>query len=199
MPSELMRKSDFARSQGWVPSYVSKLAKENRLVYGPDGKLVDVQKTLALLGKTADPSKAGVAQRHAQTRAQQLLSLPSDDYIPGPNAGAAAGLPDFQRARATREHYMSELARVELDNTLQRTVERAVVERTAYSYARLTRDVVMAVPVKLADILSTMTDPWQIEQTMADALRAALADVAKMSAHDLADILPPGAGDQQQE
>ena len=66
MPSELMRKSDFARSQGWVPSYVSKLAKENRLVYGPDGKLVDVQKTLALLGKTADPSKAGVAQRHAR-------------------------------------------------------------------------------------------------------------------------------------
>lgn len=197
MPPELMRKSDFARSQGWVPSYVSKLAKEKRLVYGPDGKLIDVQKTLALLGKTADPSKVGVAERHAQTRTQQLLSLPSDDYIPGPPNGA--GLPDFQRARATREHYMSELARVELDNTLQRTVERAVVERTAYSYARLTRDVVMAVPVKLADILSTMTDPWQIEQTMADALRAALADVAKMSAHDLADILPPSAGDQQQE
>ena len=195
MPSELMRKSDFARSQGWVPSYVSKLAKENRLVYGPDGKLVDVQKTLALLGKTADPSKAGVAQRHAQTRAQQLLSLPTDDYIPGPNAGA--GLPDFQRARATREHYMSELARVELDNTLQRTVERAVVERTAYSYARLTRDVVMTVPAKLADELSTMTDPWQIEQTLDDALRAALADIAKMSAHDLADIMPPR--DQQQE
>ena len=199
MPPELMRKSDFARSQGWVPSYVSKLSKEGRLIYGPDGKLIDVQKTLALLGKTADPSKAGVAQRHAQTRAQQLLSLPSDDYIPGPNAAAAAGLPDYQRARATREHYMSELARVELDNTLQRTVERAVVERTAYSYARLTRDVVMTVPAKLADELSTMTDPWQIEQTLDDALRAALADIAKMSAHDLADILPPGAGDQQQE
>lgn len=195
MPPELMRKSDFARSQGWVPSYVSKLAKEKRLVYGPDGKLIDVQKTLALLGKTADPSKVGVAQRHAQTRTQQLLSLPSDDYIPGPPNGA--GLPDFQRARATREHYMSELARVELDNTLQRTVERAVVERTAYSYARLTRDVVMAVPAKLADDLSTMTDPWQIEQTLDDALRAALADIAKMSAHDLADILPPR--DQQQE
>ena len=191
-----MRKSDFARSQGWVPSYVSKLSKEGRLIYGPDGKLVDVQKTLALLGKTADPSKAGVTQRHAQTRAQQLLSLPTDDYIPGPNAGAA-GLPDFQRARATREHYMSELARVELDNTLQRTVERAVVERTAYSYARLTRDVVMTVPAKLADELSTMTDPWQIEQTLDDALRAALADIAKMSAHDLADIMPPR--DQQQE
>ena len=198
MPPELMRKSDFARSQGWVPSYVSKLSKEGRLIYGPDGKLVDVQKTLALLGKTADPSKAGVTQRHAQTRAQQLLSLPTDDYIPGPNAGAA-GLPDFQRARATREHYMSELARVELDNTLQRTVERAVVERTAYSYGRLTRDVMMIVPDKLADTLSTMTDPWEIRELLADALRAALADVAKMSAHDLADILPPGAGDQQQE
>lgn len=189
-----MRKSDFARSQGWVPSYVSKLSKEGRLIYGPDGKLVDVQKTLALLGKTADPSKAGVAQHHAQTRTKKLLSLPSsEDYIPGPLAGAGAGLPDFQRARATREHYMSELARVELDNTLQRTVERAVVERTAYSYGRLTRDVMMIVPDKLADTLSTMTDPWEIRELLADALRAALADVAKMSVHDLADILPPGA------
>lgn len=197
MPPQLMRKSEFARSQGWVPSYVSKLSKEGRLVYGPDGKLINVDATLALLGKTADPSKAGVADRHAQARAQQLLTAQTtpDDYIPG-LPSSTPGLPDFQRSRAVREHYLAELARVELDRNLASTVERKTVERTAYSYGRLSRDIIMTVPAKLADTLATITDPWQIEQTLADALRAALTDIASMSAADLADILPPADNTQ---
>ena len=44
-----LSKSKFAASQGWSPSYITKLKKQSRLVYSPDKKLIDVDATLLAL------------------------------------------------------------------------------------------------------------------------------------------------------
>ncbi|VEB44094.1 Uncharacterised protein [Chromobacterium violaceum] len=69
-----LSKKAFADSQGWAPSYVSKLASQGRLVMAPDSKKVDVEATLAKIGKTADPSKAGVAGCRAGSACWQFAA-----------------------------------------------------------------------------------------------------------------------------
>lgn len=71
---ELLLKSQYADSRGWSRSYVSKLAREKRLVLSADGKHVDAVTTDALLKKTADPSKAGVAARREANRVQNVVT-----------------------------------------------------------------------------------------------------------------------------
>ncbi|MEE1889489.1 polyadenylate binding domain-containing protein [Pseudomonas carassii] len=69
--SNFMSKSAFAARIGRSPSYITWLKNNDRLVLSPDGKLVDVQATLAKIQETADPSKAAVAARHQQERVQR--------------------------------------------------------------------------------------------------------------------------------
>lgn len=66
-----LSKKAFAESQGWSPSYVTKLKGQGKLVLDPSGKLIDVPATLARLRDTADPSKQVVRERHANTRLQR--------------------------------------------------------------------------------------------------------------------------------
>ena len=65
-----LTKSEFAARHGWSKSYVSKLAKQDRLVLTADGK-VDVDATELLLAESADPSKAAVAARHEEHRVER--------------------------------------------------------------------------------------------------------------------------------
>ena len=58
----------FADRHGWSRSYVTQLKQDGRLVLDGSGR-VDVEASEARIKATEDPSKAGVAERHAQGRA----------------------------------------------------------------------------------------------------------------------------------
>lgn len=59
---------ELARILGYVPSYITQLKQEGRLVPSPDGKRFLLAESRKLLAETADPAKAGVAARHAAAR-----------------------------------------------------------------------------------------------------------------------------------
>lgn len=59
---------ELARILGYVPSYITQLKHEGRLVRSPDGKRFLLAESRRLLAETADPAKAGVAARHAAAR-----------------------------------------------------------------------------------------------------------------------------------
>ncbi|MCH6484256.1 hypothetical protein MMG85_11875 [Pseudoxanthomonas sp. LH2527] len=67
---------------GVAPSYITQLKGEGRLVRSADGKRFLLAESRKLLGETADPSKAGVAARHAAARgaavALEAASAPSE-------------------------------------------------------------------------------------------------------------------------
>lgn len=69
-----MSKSQFAQILGCSKPYISQLLGLKRLVLAEDGKRVDVEASLELLGATSDPSKAGVRERWAEFRAAQQLA-----------------------------------------------------------------------------------------------------------------------------
>lgn len=65
---EILGFRDFARRCGWKASYVTELKNAGRLVLTDDGRRVRVAESLQLIEDTRDPSKAGVAARHAAAR-----------------------------------------------------------------------------------------------------------------------------------
>jgi len=61
--------ADFARIANFRASYIKQLKDNDRLVLTDDGKRVRVAESLQRIDDTKDPSKIGVARRHAAARA----------------------------------------------------------------------------------------------------------------------------------
>lgn len=183
-----LSKSEFAARRGWSKSYVSKLASQDRLVLTADGK-VDVEATEVLLAQSADPSKAAVAARHEEGRVDRdvrSLLQPAGETpnLPVPSQPVSKG-PDFQRARAHREHYLAQLAEAEFHKVQGNLVERKAVEDAAFTAGRVLRDLVFGLAPQLAAELSGMADPWTIEKHLTRAFRQVFDDAAKMNNADL--------------
>lgn len=191
---QAMSKSEFAAYKGWSKPYVSKLAKQGRLVLTADGK-VDVVATEALLERSADPSKTGVAERHQRERIERgvtaHLAPAAPPLDPSPEVGEAGKEPDFQKARARREHFLARLAENEARKSDGELVERAKVEQAAFAAGRLLRDLLLGLPKQISAELSAITDPWEVERRLTAGLRRVLEDAQRLSAADLEQIIHP--------
>jgi len=187
-----LSKSAFAARIGRAPSYITWLKNNNRLVLTADGKQVDVTASEALIRNTADPSKTAVADRHHQDRLQrdvysQLSSQaePTSTAAPPLTITPAGQLPDFQKARALREHNLAQLAEIELHKAKGSLVVLSAVQTGAYNAGRMLRDQLLGMPPQLAPELASMTDPWEIEKHLTAAIRRSLEDAERMSSADL--------------
>jgi len=187
-----LSKSAFAARIGRAPSYITWLKNNNRLVLSPDGKLVDVQASEALIRDTADPSKAAVADRHQQDRIQRDVysqlstqTEPTSTAAPPQVLTVDGKLPDFQKARALREHNMAKLAEIELGKAQGSLVSKEAVETGAYNAGRLLRDQLFGPLPQLSHDLAAMTDPWLIEKHLTATFRRTLEEAERLSSADL--------------
>lgn len=97
------------------PSYINELEKAGRAVRAPDGKLWLKAESLAAYRAGKDPSKQGVADRHAAARAAN--TNPPPEYTrpptpPGPpppaNVPSAEAIgSSYQQARAVKEKFFA--------------------------------------------------------------------------------------------
>ena len=187
-----LSKSAFAARIDRAPSYITWLKNNNRLVLSPDGKLVDVQASEALIRDTADPSKAAVADRHQQDRIQRDVysqlstqTEPTTTAAPPQVLTVDGKLPDFQKARALREHNMAKLAEIELGKAQGSLVSKEAVETGAYNAGRLLRDQLFGPLPQLSHDLAAMTDPWLIEKHLTATFRRTLEEAERLSSADL--------------
>ena len=58
----------FARRLGFDRSRITQLAGQGRVALTPDGKLIEVEASLARMAATADPGRMDVVERHAGAR-----------------------------------------------------------------------------------------------------------------------------------
>lgn len=190
-----LSKSEFAAHKGWSKPYVSKLAKQGRLIMTADGK-VDVEATEALLQRTADPSKAGVADRHQRERVERGVTAhltPSAPPLdPPPSADEDEGI-DFQKARARREHYLARLAENEARKSDGELVEREAVENAAFASGRMLRDLLLGLPKQIGAELAAISDPWELERRLTAGLRRVLEDAQRLSTADLEHAIKPSS------
>lgn len=198
-----MSKAEYADSRGWSRPYVSKLAKQGRLVLSEDGKRVFAEESDALIARTRDPSKDAVAERHQRDRVathvdrfvQPTEGDTPDSAAPGaPKADADAGVPkstehNYQNARARREHYLARLAEME---ALREEGSLAAVEdirNAAFATARMLRDLLLGLPKQIGPELAAISDPWEVERKLTEELRRVLLDAERVSSRDLDDAI----------
>lgn len=102
---EIMTLSQFNKHMGFKGRYVYQLRDEGRLVLAVDGKSVLVAESVARIQATKDPSRAGVAERHAQERGYEIGALDKEEKNDSNADGESAGSYDFQGGKAKKEHY----------------------------------------------------------------------------------------------
>jgi hypothetical protein len=96
--------------------------------------------------------------------------------IPGAGGSAAAAAvpiaaPDYNRARAAKEIYEARLKQLEYEERRGSLISRKEVEMRAYNRARVLRDALANVPVRLAAQLAAESDPHVVHDLLLAELR----------------------------
>lgn len=180
-------KKAFAESQGWSPSYITKLKNQGKLVLDPTGKLVDVPATFAKLKETADPTKQGVRDHHAEQRLDRDVTqhvrhdAPFD--VPEPPSGAEdpSDNENYWKAKARREATLADLAEIELAKARGDLVELQSVRRGLTEASRLLRDMILAVPNRIAGQVVACADAAAAQRLMREELRQALEQFSRLA------------------
>lgn len=179
----LVNQKQAAAELGVSAPYLSRLTKEGRISYADVArKLYDVADVQAQLTNTSDVRQAIATETRRQAKdAGPALSpvIPSELEEDEPEYGdnhhenfkIAAS---FEKREAAR---MARIERLKLEGSLGLVVD---MEREAYTEARIVRDKLLgALPAKLAPVLAPITDVFELEQTLREAIRGALHDIVR--------------------
>lgn len=187
-PDDTVTFAAFARLLGVKASAVTALRKADRLVLTPDGKRVQVAASRARMAATADPSKAGVVDRHAATRAARAEG--EGQAAPVAPAAASAAVEsdpaDDTAATAGYQHWRERTERAkalaaERDNALAEGKLMDAGEVTAAIAAATTtlRTHLERLPAELAPSLAATADEGQVRAQLTEAIEQALEDLAR--------------------
>jgi len=175
-----MTQAEFSRHLGVERSYVTALKQSGRLVMTDDGK-VDVEASEAKIAATADPGKAGVAERHAKNRGDQPADggggKPADQEAD--DAGSEADeTPDYQRARARKELANAQLAEMEVAKQAGLLFESTEVLAVVADAGTIFRTTLESRRPLLVSQLAVMNDEAQIRLFLEEQDEHLLADLA---------------------
>lgn len=186
---------------GVKPSYGNELKKTGRLVLADDGKTVLVQESMARIEDTRDPSKAGVAARHAagrgavaqtghaaeQTRAQLAPNSPNSPNEPSEGEGARGY--DYQGSKAKKEHFAAMEAEASYRQKMRELLEASEVRGVLVEVMTVLRTSIEGLPYNLAPVLAATSDEAQIKSLLSaeveHALKTAADSLAKLGRGDL--------------
>ncbi len=177
MTEETCTRSEFAKSKGWSASYVTELIKNDRLVLTADGKRIRVGASLERLAQTKDPSKSGVAARHAAKRESEVPA-PQSGELDLPMEPAA---PDYQSAKAKKEHYLALKAEQDYLVSAKELLHAGDVRKTLADVTNQIRLRFEQLPAVLASQVVEAASRGESEvRVLLDAeLRRALADLVR--------------------
>lgn len=176
-PAELVSMREYARRRGISHVAVSKAVKAGRVPL-VNGK-IDPELADQAFEANTDPSKPGrkVTGRPGQrTSEPQLLPL---EPRGGNGDGKGASYAD---ARAERERTQARLAQLQLERQEGALVEADVVRNQAFREARRARDLLLALPGRLAPLLATVDDEREIETILEEEIEQLCAEISEARA-----------------
>lgn len=183
---EIISVREFAVREGYKPNYGHELAKAGRLVMAPDGKNCLARASHERFNASKDPSKQGVADRHAAAREASASAVPQAPAESGQDDQDNVALYDFQNAKAKREHWAAEREHAAYRKEAGELMERGDVV-AAFADAGAT------VRSRLESLSSTL--PPQLAGRDEGTIRAMLADQVEQVLRELADKFGRMAGD----
>ena len=184
MPQRLSRRA-YAKHKGVSESAVRQAIAAKRITVERDGK-IDPKKADAQWAKTTDLSKP----RNAVVGEPEHRRKPGEGHKPmafSPRAAAAAdGLEDpevsellrsTQKSRAESEDYRAKTARLEYEELAGKLVSVDDVVARVFDMARRTRDLLLAIPDRIAADLVGM-DPDEAHRLLTSEIRLALEEIS---------------------
>lgn len=184
--AEAVTQGEFARRIGCKPGYVTQLKHDGRLVMAADGRHVLVEASLARINETRDPSKAGVAERHAAARGA-ALRVAETEAEPSPEDSAGHGespdedeatIPQFQEWKARRERASAlreEIKLAEEAGELIRRDEAVAVVSAAFVAARAALE---ALSDTIAPAVALETEESRVRTLIGEEVEHVLANLA---------------------
>lgn len=177
---QLLNQKQLAAVRGCSAAYLSRMTKEGRIVFAdPVLKLYDPVDVAARLSSTGDVRQAVAAQtrRDARVADAPAMALPVADgeaFEDEPEYTGDAHT-DFKIASAFEKREAARMARIERMELEKSVGPVADMEREAYTEARIIRDTLLgSFATKLAPVLAPITDVFELEQRLREALREAL-------------------------
>ena len=181
--------SAFAKHLGCRPSYVTKLKQAGRLVMDDAGR-VRVAESQALIEATRDPAKRPVSDRHAQARGDALdggAGQVATDAQDEPDPAAVIN-PDYQAARAKREHYAALQAEADYRAKIRELLDAGQVRAVLSDILTQLRTQLEVIAPSHAPALAAMSSEADIkallESEIESALRAAADRLQKLGRGD---------------
>lgn len=179
---------EFAGIIGCRPSYVTELRKSGRLVLTDDGRAVRVSESIARIEATRDPSRAGVADRHAAQRGAALATAADsavpdaeaddDDTDAGDDSEGADGDPNYQRWKARRERAAALREEMRLAEEAKELIRRSDAVAIAFEAFVMLRSAMETLPDNMAASMAGETDEARIRVLLAEEVEAVLGNCA---------------------
>lgn len=189
---QLLNQKQTAAALGLSAGRLSQLKKEGRITYAdPERKLYDVEQVRAQWAGTADVRQAMATETRRLARESGADARPVQEAIfPTTDVGAELDEDEPEYGADHRENYKIAASFEKRDAARIARIERlklegavglvADMERDAYTEARIVRDTLLgALPAKLAPALAAITDVFELEQALREALRTALHDIVR--------------------
>ena len=192
-PNHITRQQLAALIGAKAPSYINELEKTGRALRAPDGKLWLKDESLTAYGAGKDPSRQGVADRHAAARS--AAPAPDADRQGDPTPRAPAAAPDaaignsYQTARAVKEKFFALEAKRAYEVAIGTLRDAREVEGLVATAMVEIRQRLENLATTIAPVLAAQADEAAVRSTLRDAFEHALKsashhfDQLKKAAH----------------
>ena len=169
----LITYADLAKLKNVSRAAVTKKKKTgalNSAIVNHNGKeLVNKDLALELWGKNTDPARGviSVATPTKQELKKKVDSLPDD------------AIPDFNVSRARKEHYLSELAKIQVAQQKKELMPVTEIKKTSFQLGRSIRESMANLADRLSNEIAGETDPQAIHKLLTEEHRAALEQLVE--------------------
>ena len=168
------------------------MRRQGKITPEPDG-LWDLENLKAQIQRSRDINQAMAADTRRRSRDEDAdpeapaftaLDLVDGSVDPPPDADAVADTDDyvenFKIARSFREREDARKARIERMEKEKSLTPVADVQRERFTESRMIRDTLMgAFPTKVAPALALISDAFELERHLRNALREALINLVE--------------------
>ena len=160
--------ADLAKIKGVSRSAVSQKKASGVLdaaIVNHNGKyLVNKEMAMDLWDKNTDPSKGviGVAATTKKELKKKVEALPED------------AIPEYNVSRARKEHYLSELAKIQVAQQKKELISAKEVEKASFELSVGIREAFLTLPDRVSNLFASETDAAAIDAVMRQEIHGCL-------------------------
>ena len=175
---ELISQREYARRCGLSPSTVNEAIKRGRITL-VEGKIDPILADREWAENT-DPStpRNRITGNPKHTKPRGQLSMPMD--LRGRDGGSAGNsdTDGYLKARAAREIYQAQLAKLQLDRERAQLVRTDEVRIGAFNMARRARKQLLALPERVAGTIAATQDMAKIHKILDEEIERICLDLS---------------------